>query len=458
MQAKIAISIYNFDLIVNLFIMIKLINPNGLLYMKKYAEKGTNQISLNLISKKCFTMHINYDQDEYFKEYIEMRSDVKTIPTKKMLEKVLKCHYGDDCYGEDPTMNKLLKKLCELFKKEAALFVPSGTMGNMVSLLINAKRGDYIIQGKKSHIYNSELESQKLLGFNNLVTPLLDPVNFSALKVDQDHETIFNDFDLEKIISDKKRELFCDKLKDKNFSHYEEELAKIKKPKIIAFENTHNYNGGLVLHMDYVRNKILPYKEIYKRKDQNLIFHLDGSRVLNASVATKIPVDELSKDFETVNICLSKGFGAPCGSVIFMENKNYEKAEFFRKSLGGGMRQNGVLAAQALVCLEDYKERFENDHSNAKLLSEGINTIKGLFSPIPQTNIVNVFLDKKYFNDINYTNGFVKYLEKNHKLLSHDMENAKYIRCVLHHQITKEQTILAIKAFEEASKYFNSKR
>jgi len=419
------------------------------------TKKNYNSMGYN--SKK-----IDTNKKDYFKDYIELRSDVKTIPTQKMLENIQNCLYGDDCFDEDPTTEKLLQKLCNLFKKESALFVPSGTMGNMVCLSLYAERGDFIFQGLKSHIFKTELPSQKLLGFRPLTCPLLDSINPTASKFDMDHQTNFKieQFSISKAINDfaesnnvPKEIQVIDKA---NF------FEAVKHPKIVALENTHNYNGGVIIDRQYFKEFILPEKENFNKKHlinfetkNKIAFHLDGSRVLNASVASNLQPSLLTEDFETVNICLSKALGAPCGSVIFFESKHYEKAKGIVKALGGGMRQNGVLAAAALTALEDYEERFSNDHFNAGLLAHEINEIKGLNCPEPQTNIVNVYFDKDYFHQENLADKFEEYLLKKHRVLTHSFEGGKYIRCVLHHQVDYNQVKIAIKGFEDGAAYFN---
>jgi threonine aldolase len=445
--------------------MNSLSNKTSKLFNKNFASDlhSLNKFSKinNGLSKKNYNTYtngqnkININQSEYFKEYIELRSDVKTIPTKRMLENIQNCYYGDDCFNEDPTTNKLLAQLCALFKKESALFVPSGTMGNMACLSLHAQRGDYIIQGLKSHIYKTEFASQMLLGFKPLTTKLLDPINPTAVNLDADHRTNFDveKFSIKKAIEDSIAE---SKEKSNSQQRINQTIENIHiNLKAIAFENTHNYNGGVLFNMKYFKESILPEKLNNLNK---IAFHLDGSRILNAAVAAKAPPASLTVDFETVNICLSKALGAPCGSVIFVENKNYEKAKGIIKALGGGMRQNGVLAAAALIALEDYQDRFEIDHTNAKLLAESLENIKGLSCPLPQSNIVNIYLDKQYFKGVDYTLEFESYLMDKHKVLTHAFENGKYIRCVLHHQVSKEQVYKAIKAIKNAMEYFYKKQ
>lgn len=450
--------------------------------INKQSKSNSNKITMNYLAKKFYNtssnnqIKINTNQNEYYKEYIELRSDVKTIPTKRMLENIQNCFYGDDCFNEDPTTNKLLTHLSDLFNKESALFVPSGTMGNMACLSLHAERGDYIIQGHKSHIHITEMASQKLLGFKPLTTRLLDPINPTAAKFDPDHQTDFSKekFSVEKAINEfiqLNLNLYssCNSNSNKsenansNSNNMLDENAQIK-PKAIALENTHNYNGGVLLDMKYFKESILPEKtpksksKSSSNSNNKIALHLDGSRILNASVALAATPASLTADFDTVNICLSKALGAPCGSVIFLENKNYEKAKGIVKALGGGMRQNGVLAAAALTALEDYRERFEIDHENAKILAEGLGNIQGLNCPKPQSNIVNVYFDGLFFKGVlDCCSMFDKFLAEKHNVLTHAFENGKYIRCVLHHQVSREQVYKTIKAFENVVTEFQRK-
>lgn len=429
-------------------------NPSKSLFLKNI--KRTYTIKENHISNK-----INIDQKEYYKKYIELRSDVKSIPTQKMLDHISQCNYGDDAAGEDPTMNKLLKTLCEKFNKEAALFASTGRMANMIGILTNVSQGENIILGRRSHLNVLEIDSLKLLGMKITTNSQLDSKNKEAANYDPDQifENDDNKFDLKEILIEEKKNFLTNfDNRENKYKNFEENLKNIENTRLICFENTHVYNGGVLFDMENFTKNVLPIKENYKTpKGEDLIFHLDGSRILNASVASKISPENLTKDFETLNICLSKGLGAPCGSVIFMKNKQYERAKEIRQALAGNMRQSGILAAPALIALEDYEERFENDHKNAKILNHGLSSIKGLLSPKPDSNIVTVYLDKEYLN-YEIIEEFIKYLEIEFNILVLHINNKKYIRCVLHHQVSLDQVNLAIKGFEKTVEYFMNKK
>jgi threonine aldolase len=356
--------------------------------------------------------------------YVEMRSDVKTLPTDKMRQSVLNSIFGDDSFSEDPTMNKLCKVLADLFGKEKVLYVPTGTMGNIVSLSLVAGKENYIIQGARSHLHKTEIGSQKLIGFKPFPITEID-------NVDQN-------FDLENILESFKKEIDIEK-----FS---------QQAKVIAFENTHNYNGGKILNTEIISKNVVP--KIKSSKIFNhLKIHLDGSRILNAAVELGCDPKKLVEPYDTINVCLSKALGAPCGSVILMNEEDYSKARVIRKNIGGSMRQSGWLAAPALVALEDWRERFEIDHKNSKILAFELNKIKGLKVAEPETNIVNIYLDKNYIKNEDMIN-IVDVLEKDYKVLVHNFDDNKYIRAVIHHQVNEKQIIYAVECFEKVVRNF----
>jgi threonine aldolase len=356
--------------------------------------------------------------------YVEMRSDVKTLPTEKMRQSVLNAVFGDDSFNEDPTMNKLCQTLADLFGKEKVLFVPTGTMGNIVSLSLVAGKDNYIIQGARSHLHKTEIGSQKLMGFKP----------FPITEIDNIDEK----FDLEDILESFKKEFDLEK-----FS---------QQAKVIAFENTHNYNGGKIMNTEIISSHVIPNiknSKIFK----HLKIHLDGSRILNAAAELKCDPKDLVQPFDTINVCLSKALGAPCGSVILMNEEDYSKARVIRKNIGGSMRQAGWLAAPALVALEDWRERFVVDHKNAKLFAQELSKIKGLKVPQPETNIVNIYLDGNFVKNDDMIN-IVEVLERDYKVLVHNFDENKYIRAVIHHQISEHQVIYAVECFEKVISSF----
>jgi threonine aldolase len=370
---------------------------------------------------KQFSEKLNTNIRNFNEVYVEMRSDVKTLPTDRMRKSVLDAIFGDEGSLEDPTVNKLCKDVCDLFGKERALLVPSGIMGNILSLTISTTRDCYIIQGIKSHLNKIESGSQNQMGFKP----------FPLMEVD----TLPENFDLEEILKSK--------IDISSFAN---------KTSVIAFENTHNYLGGKIQNTELLKNNIIP--TIQKSKlFKHLRFHLDGSRVLNAAAALQEDPKKLVSPFHTVNVCLSKGLGAPCGSLVLLNESDYEKARVVKKNIGGAMRQAGFIAAPALVALEDWRERFERDHENAKFLASELNKIKGLKVPIPDTNIVNIYLEQEYIKNEKMTE-IVNFLEKNYKVLVLNFDDNRYIRAVIHHQVSRSQINYSIESIQKTIQNF----
>ena len=361
---------------------------------------------------KYFSFKINTDIKEYYKHYIELRSDVKTLPTLKMKESIFNSNFGDDVFEEDPTVKKLERKIADMFNFDTALFCPSGTMANFVSLLINAKRGDAIVMGSRSHLSIIEKQQLEFHGFH-------------PIRLINKEDGTFN-------IDDE---------------YLKTELnGNLTNIKVVSLEDTHNFCSGQVLKRDFKYNFENKLKNIYKNNVLSDLpkFHLDGSRVLNSSVEQKIKPNEIVHGYNTVNLCLSKGLGAPCGSIVVLKDgKDYAKARQMRTILGGGMRQVGFLAAPALIALEDYEERFTEDHKNTKLFeSIVINNTDKLFTRLPsQTNITNLYCKKDKYHLLPE---LTTRLRVNHNVLINPYpEN---IRVVFHHQVSRNQTEVAAKA------------
>jgi threonine aldolase len=260
---------------------------------------------------------------------------------------------GDDVSGEDPTVNRLEQMAAEIMGKEAALYVTSGTMGNLTSLLTHCGRGQEVIVGDMSHIFWAEVGGAAALG-GLAYHPLPNrPDGTMALA------------GIEGAI------------RPKDLHHAE--------PGLICLENTHNRMGGAVLSLEYMD----AVRAIADR--HGLPVHLDGARVFNAAEYLGVPAREVATRFDTVQFCLSKGLGAPVGSLLVGTEAFIGRARKNRKMLGGGMRQAGVIAAPGVVALEQMVPRLREDHANARLLAEGIATIPGLAIDLErvQTNIVN---------------------------------------------------------------------
>src|SRR5688572_30021332 len=272
--------------------------------------------------------------------YVDLRSDTVTKPTPEMREAMAEAEVGDDVYMDDPTVNQLQEKAAEMLGKEDSLFVPSGTMGNLLALLVHCQRGDEVIVGDKSHIYMNEAGGMAALGgihprpVNNQTdgTLSLDDI-LASIQTEDVHHTI---------------------------------------TRLICLENTQNVCGGVPLSVEYTRavGKIA--------HDNNLSLHMDGARIFNAAAALGAPVKELVQSADSVMFCLSKGLVAPIGSMLVGTGKFIARARHVRKMAGGGMRQVGVLAAAGIISLETMVNRLADDHLRAKKLAAGLRQVKGV--------------------------------------------------------------------------------
>ena len=286
---------------------------------------------------------------------IDLRSDTVTKPCHAMREAMSKAHVGDDVFGDDPTTNQLQAKMAEMAGHEAALFMPSGTQSNLVALLAHCQRGDEYIVGQQAHTYKYESGGAAVLGS---IQP--QPIEFEP----------DGTLDLDAVAA---------KIKPDDF-HF-------ARTRLLALENT---VGGKVLGQHYLK------KARDFAKHNNLRFHLDGARAFNAAVAQNIPLNEITGLFDSVSLCLSKGLGAPVGSVLCGKQAYIDEARKWRKMVGGGMRQAGILAAAGLFALEHNIERLQEDHDNAKWLAEQLRKIEGIDSASvrQETNMVFVVLPK----------------------------------------------------------------
>jgi len=283
--------------------------------------------------------------------FIDFRSDTVTKPTEEMREAMFTAEVGDDVYGEDPTVNRLEALAAEMLGKEAALFVTSGTQGNQVAILAHCRPGDEVILEAESHIFLYEAGAASALS-GVQTRPI------------RGHRGAMNPDDVKKAIRS-------------DDIHY-------PSTGLICLENTHNKAGGKVVPPETM-------KQVYEvAKEQNIPVHLDGARLFNAAVAYGVPVTEFTKYVDTVQVCLSKGLSAPVGSVLAGSKTFIDAARKWRKRLGGGLRQAGVLAAPGIIALEKMVDRLCEDHANARLLAEGLAAISGLHVDVNgvETNIV----------------------------------------------------------------------
>ena len=284
---------------------------------------------------------------------IDLRSDTITLPTEEMRRAMYEAELGDDVHREDPTVNRLEALSAEVMGKEAALFTTSGTMSNLLGVLTNARPGDEIIVGSEAHMFWYEVGGASALGGVVMRT------------VPNDEAGRLAPSDVEKAIRS--------------------ENIHFPRSTLLCLENTHNRCGGAVLTRQYTEEiSALAHRH-------GLQVHLDGARIFNAAVALGVPARELAAPVETVGFCLSKGLSAPVGSLFCGTKEAVERARKWRKMLGGGMRQAGVIAAAGIVAIEKMVDRLAEDHANARRLAEGLAQIPG-FSVRPekvQTNIVN---------------------------------------------------------------------
>ncbi|HEY7217307.1 MAG TPA: GntG family PLP-dependent aldolase [Candidatus Binatia bacterium] len=282
---------------------------------------------------------------------IDLRSDTVTKPSPSMRQAMAKAEVGDDVYMEDPTVNRLQARAAEIFGREAGLFVPSGSMGNLACIMAQTDRGQEVICEASGHIYNYEMASMSAIGG---VLPRVMAAVDGIMTWQQVSSAI----------------------REKSYARSQTAL--------VALENTHNMAGGTVYPTALAR-------EICdKAHDAGLKVHLDGARVFNAAVYLGEDVAEMTKKFDSVQFCFSKGLGAPVGSMIVGSKSFIERCRMIRKMLGGGMRQAGVLAAAALVALAEGPKRLHVDHENAQALAQGLARIPRIrIQPEKvQTNIV----------------------------------------------------------------------
>ncbi len=271
---------------------------------------------------------------------VDFRSDTKTRPTPEMRRAIAEAEVGDDVAGEDPTVNRLEAMAADMLGKEAAVYVSSGTQGNLVALLSHCQRGDEAIVGDRSHIVRGEFGGAAVLG--GIVVTTLPNDGRGMLDPDQVDAAIHADD------------------------------SRNSRTRLVALENTHNAAGGAPLTQDDVKS----IADVVRSHGVQL--HVDGARLFNAAVALETPASELVKDVDTVTFCLSKGLGAPVGSLLCGNNEFIEEARRWRKLLGSGMRQAGIIAAAGIVSLETMIDRLAEDHANARKLTTGLSRIPGI--------------------------------------------------------------------------------
>ncbi len=338
-------------------------------------------------------------------DLVDLRSDTVTRPTPEMRAAMATAEVGDDVYGEDPTVNLLEKRAAEIFGREAALFVPTGTMGNQIAIRLHTEPGQEVICESRSHILDWEMAMAAQ--FSGCLVRAVATANGTLSWKDIEPA-----------------------IRGRSTHHASTGLIEI--------ENTANLAGGRCTRLEVM-------EEIWaEAKERKIPLHLDGARIFNASTALGVDVQTLTRGFDTVMFCLSKGLGAPVGSMLMGSAELIDRGRIHRKALGGGMRQAGVIAAAGLIALEKMPARLHEDHANARLLAEALSRIDGVAIDLAtvETNIVIFRL----------TNGqtaedLVVRLKARGILISSVGPTA--IRLVTHHDVSRVACETAAKALAE---------
>ena len=350
---------------------------------------------------------------------IDLRSDTVTRPTPAMLAAMASAPVGDDVYGEDPTVNRLEGLAAEMLGKEAAVFVSSGTMGNLCSVLAHCGRGDEVILGDLAHIFLYEQGGSAALG----------GVHPRPVPTQADGTLKLNDIE--------------------NAIRGDNEHFPITR--LLAVENTHNRCGGRALPVEYMDAA----GQLAHR--HGLPLHVDGARLWNAAVALNVSPDRLVREADSVSVCLSKGLGAPVGSVVVGSQEFIKRARRMRKVVGGGMRQAGVIAAAGIVAITEMVERLADDHANARRLAEGLNRLEGVsIDPESvQTDIVIFNLDREDITPANLSAAL-----RGHGVLLNPIGGNR-LRAVTNYHITEadiDRTLEAFAAVLEAGAQVTDKK
>ena len=350
---------------------------------------------------------------------VDLRSDTVTKPTEEMRVAMFEAEVGDDVFGDDPTVQQLEEAAAEMLGKEAALFVPSGTMGNLVAVMCHCwGRGEEVLLGDKSHMSLFEQGGIAQIGnvhtrtVTNLPDGTLDLAELeSKIMPKDDHKTI---------------------------------------TRLVAVENTHNLMGGTVIHLEYM-DKVA---KLISGRDIRL--HVDGARLFNAATALGVPAAKLVEHADSVSFCLSKGLGAPVGSVLVGKADFIARARRVRKSLGGGMRQVGVLAAPGLIALKTMSQRLQIDHNMAQVLAKGLASMANLGVEIDPANVqTNIVV----FSVVRSDMSAIEFVEKlgrpegqgEGKVVIVRMCSLSEVRvrAVLHHQVNREDVEAALRRVRE---------
>jgi threonine aldolase len=333
---------------------------------------------------------------------LEFRSDTFTKPTPAMRKAMAEAEVGDDQYGEDPTVNRLEKRGAELLDKDAAVYVPSGMMGNLCGVLAQTQRGDEVILGDLAHIYQNEMGASFVLGG---IVPRLVPNRDGLPSLD-------------------------------DLAAAARPAGMFPRTSLLCLENSHNNCGGTVLTAAQTKSAA------DWAHDRGMRVHLDGARIFNAAAALGADAKDLVRDVDTVQFCFSKGLAAPVGSMLCGDAETVAKARRVRKMLGGAMRQAGVIAAAALVALEEMRGRLTEDHANAKALARGLAGIPGIRVDAAKvvTNIVSFEVDPASMD----AGAFQKACAERGLRISRYLGNSPRLRAVTHNDVTRADVDAAL--------------
>ena len=338
---------------------------------------------------------------------IDLRSDTTTLPSDEMRQAIAESELGDDVFQGDPTVNRLQDLAAQRMGKEAALLVPSGTMANLASILTHCGRGAEVILGNRAHTY--KYEKGGISAYGGIHSTQIPNQDDGTMQLEDIRDAIRG-------IDD----------------HF-------PVTKLICLENTHNVCGGAPLSVTYT-------KEVANlARAHNIKLHIDGARIFNAAVAQGVEVQELVEDADSMSFCMSKGLAAPVGSVICGSKDFIDQARGIRKGLGGGMRQAGIIAAAGIVALETMVDRLQEDHTNARLLADGIADLPGvvLDPETIKTNIIYFDLDDAAMESANFLTVLAA------KGIQFFDTGPRRFRMVTHYGITAEDILYTIDGFKQ---------
>ena len=346
---------------------------------------------------------------------IDLRSDTVTLPTEEMREAIRTARLGDDVYAEDPTVNRLEELAAENMGKEAALLTSSGTQANLVSVLSQSRRGDEVILEADAHLYYYEVGAFSALG--GLIPRLVSG-----------HMGVMTPKDIEQV------------LRAPNI-HFPPTT-------LICIENTHNRAGGTVWSSSQIKD-LCDFA-----RTRGLSVHMDGARIFNSAIAQNVDVRKLTRHVDSLMFCLSKGLSAPVGSLAVGTHRFIDRARRYRKMLGGGMRQSGIIAAPGIIALEKMVDRLRYDHENAKLLARGLSKIEGISLNLDrvQTNIVLYDINALRIDANEWINRMAQLGVKA------GAQEAGRIRMVTHRGIEKEDIEYTLEAAERVAREARERR